>query len=97
MATEYTFQGYVIRQDMMEALEHYLQKGRPTGGFLRAVLAHDLMAAVQHADRWNLPNLPAYAGYMYNEIPHNCHGSYEIVDRWIAQSDTSVCGERRTK
>jgi len=86
---QYEFQGYVIREDMMEALRRYVQKGRPTGGFLRAVLAHDLMEAVQRADHWNLANLPAYAAYMYNEIPNNCHGSYKIVDKWIAQDGLS--------
>ena len=81
----YKFRDYVIRQEMMEALERYLDHGIPTGGFLRAVLAHDLMEACQRSDHWNLPNLPAYAAYMYNEIPSNCHGSYKIVDAWIAQ------------
>ena len=87
--TEYEFRGYIIRREMIEALERYVQKGIPTGHFLRAVLAHDLMQACQRADHWNLPNLPAYAAYIYNEIPHNCHGSYEIVDRWIAQGGSS--------
>lgn len=82
---EYEFQGYVIRQDMMEALERYLRKGIPTGSFLRALLANDFMEACGRADDLNLANLPAYAAYMYNELPGNCHGSYEIVDAWTKQ------------
>lgn len=76
-------QQFIIREDMMSSLMRYLNDGIPTGSFLRAVLAHDLMEACAHADHWNLGQLPAYAAFMYNEIPSICHGSYEIVDRWI--------------
>jgi hypothetical protein len=92
-----TLQGqeYSIRAEMIAALQRYLNEGTPTGGFLRAVLAHDLAEAAARADIWNMPNLPAYAAYMYNEIPSSCHGSYEIVDAWIAHSGlTSIQSDR---
>ena len=47
---------YTIREDMVEALNDYVNNGVPVGSFLTAVLAHDLVRACQHADRWNLPN-----------------------------------------
>ena len=83
---EYHFREFMIRRDMLEALWRYIDKGIPTGDFLRAILAHDLMEACNRADHWNLPNLPAYAAYLYNEVPSVCHGSYEKVDAWIAHS-----------
>ena len=79
----YQFREFTIRPDMIAALQRYLNEGIPTGGFLRAVLANDFQEIVAHADDDNMKQLPAYAAYVYNEIPHNCHGSYEKVDAWI--------------
>jgi hypothetical protein len=76
-------QTYTVREDMVEAIWDYVNYGTPVGSFLYAVLAHDLVRACQHADHWNLPNLPAYAHFLYWEVPSPCHGSYSAVDAWI--------------
>ena len=39
-----------INAVIIEALDQYALSGRPTGGFLRAVLEHDLFAAFGLAD-----------------------------------------------
>jgi expansin (peptidoglycan-binding protein) len=84
MTTEpYVFRDWRIRPDMVDALQRYVTKGYRPGSFLTAVLAHDLQEACMRADDDNLANIPAYAAYLYNEIPGNCHGSYTIVDRWV--------------
>jgi hypothetical protein len=83
----YEFRGMVISEHMMEALQRYIQKRIRPGGFLTAVLANDLQAAVARADSDNLPNIPAFAAYLYNEVPSNCHGSYEIVASWLEQRE----------
>ena len=79
----YYFREFHIRGDMLAALQRYVTERVPPGGFLRAVLAHDFMAACAQADDGNLRNLPAYAAYLYNEMPSSCHGSYDIVNQWL--------------
>jgi len=69
--------------DAIESLERYAKQGVPPGGFLRAVLANDLMEAVGRADIYNIHALPAICSYIYNGIPLDSWGSYEIVDNWI--------------
>ena len=78
----YEFREWVIREDMIAALDRYQLHHLPPGGFLTAVLAHDLMEAVKRADDDNIRQLPAYAAYMYNHMPSACHGSYEAVKAW---------------
>jgi hypothetical protein len=80
----YEFYGFHIRPDMLEGLNAYIETGRPTGGFLEAVLSNDLMAACDRADDGNRRNLPAYCGYLYNEAPIGCYGSPEAVKKWMA-------------
>jgi len=87
MREPYVFRDWEIRPEMLEALDRYIHKGYRPGGFLTSVLANDFMAACQHADDINIQNLPAYAAYIYNEMPSTCHGSYEIVDAWVANTD----------
>lgn len=74
-----------MNQVIKEALDQYGKENVPTGGFLRAVLANDFMEAVARADDYNLLDLHEIACYIYNNIPYNCHGSYEIVEAWIAK------------
>ncbi len=64
---------------MVESLTKYAQEGRPTGGFLRAVLANDLIEAATKADDENALLLLEYARFLYNHMPSDCWGSYEIV------------------
>lgn len=79
----YQFRGFVISDDMLEALNAYAERGRPVGDFLTAVLANDLQDACGRADDYNLPNLPALAAWVYNECPSPAHGSRAKVKAWI--------------
>ena len=72
-----------MKQDTKGSLDLYVEKGIPTGGFLRAVLANDLMEAVGRADWQNQKDLHEICDYVYNCMPIPCHGSYENVDNWI--------------
>jgi hypothetical protein len=65
-----------------ESLDHYTTHGIPTGDFLRAVLANDLMAAASRADVDSGRSLAAIIGYVYRHVPSAAHSSYEIVDAW---------------
>lgn len=69
--------------DIRESIDAYVQTGRPTGDFLHAVLANDLMEAVGRADVYNLEALPHICAYLYNDVPASCHGSYDTVKDWL--------------
>jgi len=66
-----------------ESLLAYSQQKRPTGGFLRAVLANDLMQACVRADDINRHRLFELCCFVQNRLPYDCWGSYEKVDAWL--------------
>jgi hypothetical protein len=74
---------YSIRPEMVEALESYAKHGTPLGSFLEAVVSNDLKMACLHADMDNLRNLPAFAFYMYNEMPASSQGSNANYLGWL--------------
>ena len=69
--------------DIIGALHRYVHHKIPTGGFLEAVLANDLIGAVNHADHINLHRLRPICSYIYNEMPSDCFGSYVMVSDWL--------------
>lgn len=75
-----------------DSLAHYVAEGRPTGDFLRAVLANDLMGAFARADIGSAKAMPAIVGYVHRHVPAGIHGSYDIVDGFVRQ-----CAEARLK
>lgn len=87
--TDLQFRGCSIPADMAPSLEAWIQNGEMPGSFLSAVLCNDLLNAVGHADAVNLPALPAYVGYLYNEAPGPCWGSPEKVAAWAAKFQTN--------
>ena len=72
-----------IPEYMLESLEEYVRVGRPTGGFLEAVLSNNLMRAFESADNENQEIMIEYAKYVYNKMPMGCHGSLKIYNDWI--------------
>ena len=72
-----------MKESTKNGIDQYVEHGIPTGDFLRAVLANDLMEAFGRADQENRRDLYEIAVYIYNETPSTCHGSYAIVDEWI--------------
>ncbi len=69
-----------------DSLKRYETAGIPTGDFLRAVLANDLQGAIGRADINTARCIAAIVGYVYNKLPGNIHGSYEIVDTYVEAS-----------
>ena len=74
-----------IKQSTLDSLKRYAEQRIPTGGFLEAVLSNDLMEACARADDENAIALFHIAAYIYNELPHNCHGSRAKVKAWLAK------------
>ena len=84
-APAYQFWGFTIPKYMLEALKRYIDYGQRPGHFLTAVICNDLYSAVARADDHNVLNLRAYIGYLHNEAPSNCWGSYENMQKYINQ------------
>jgi hypothetical protein len=68
---------------MRGALEEYVLNGRPTGGFLRAVITDSLQDAVGRADKSNAKILSTYILWLVNHTPAACWGSPEAYDNWV--------------
>lgn len=73
----------LIRDDMRESLIAYARDGVPTGGFLEAVLANDLVGACERADDGNLRAIVAMAAFVRNELPSLCWGSRRVYSAWV--------------
>ena len=66
-----------------EGIDNFVWFGKPTGGFLRAVLTNDLMEAIGRADEESLAAIRPICQYVYNAVPSVCHGSPEAVNRQL--------------
>ena len=80
-----------------DSINRYMSEGLPTGDFLRAVLANDLMAAFARADVATAKTMAGIVGYVHRHVPHGICGSYEIVDqyaRWCAEQRAKVAAAK---
>lgn len=74
-----------IPEHMRQAVTDYVENGIPPGGFLRAVLANNLVEAFGRADDINSMHMEDWANLVHWELPSDCHGSEAIVDAWLAR------------
>jgi len=74
-----------VPEHLKESIDRYVKLGVPTGGFLRCCLANDLKGAVTTADQKNIHLIQAIVMWLVLKIPYNCHGSEEIVSKWIEE------------
>jgi hypothetical protein len=72
-----------IDQDLIDSFNRYLEHGIPFGSFLEAVMCNDLMGAVTRADWHNTARLNQICRFIYNEFPHDSHGSKEAYCEWL--------------
>lgn len=73
----------MIPVETKKTIDDYVEKGWEPGHFVGAVLANDLKGAFASADNLNMPYMLEIVRYVYNEIPHVCRGSYEIIREWV--------------
>ena len=66
-----------------DSIDRYVSDGVPTGGFLRAVLCHDLFEAVARADEDSRIALCEIGNYIHARIPSGGHGSLVKDDAWL--------------
>jgi hypothetical protein len=74
---------YPIREDLIGALQRYLDHGIMPGRFLTAVLYNNLREAFNRADYENLQNIANIVRYLYNQFPANAWGSQENMTNYL--------------
>lgn len=72
-----------IPPQILEGLRNYAWYGRPTGGFVRAVLCNDLSEAVGRADPNSLAALKEICIFVYCCFPSRIWKSKEAVDKHL--------------
>ena len=70
-------------EDAIESIKRYVERGIPTGDFLRAVLSNDLIQALGRADESSRENLFEICTYIYNGIPSETWGSPRKYEAWL--------------
>jgi hypothetical protein len=79
-------------ESVAESLVAYIEQGRPTGGFLYAVLTNDLYETFGRADHINRHCVFEIVSAIFNYAPANCWGSKEKVEAWL-----KACADERSK
>jgi hypothetical protein len=79
----YSCRGIVMDDEIKESIDAYVFAGRPTGGFLEAVIDNNLREAIARADERRLHMIPAIVAYFYNECDMRCWGSAGKYKEWL--------------
>lgn len=74
----------MIPQTTLRSLGLYVNKGITPGGFLYSVLSNDLFGAIAKADSANGAAIREICIYIYNELPSDCWGSREVVNKYLS-------------
>lgn len=82
-----------MKEDTKLSIDKYVNFGYHPGGFLRAVLATDLLRAVAEADSDDLADLREICQYIHSHVPTECWGSYKIVDKYRAKKLKELKGQ----
>lgn len=78
----------MIRTDTLLALEGYVLRREPVGGFLTAVLSNQLMESYRYADADNLEHMMEIVRWVYNKVPEVAWGSPDRVKAWLKNDRT---------
>ena len=84
---------YPIPPRIKKAIDRYQKEGIEPGGFVRAVLADNLVEAVLRADSESLKALPEICRYVFNHVPNARWGSPELTEAWIRLNVRSPSAE----
>lgn len=74
-----------VPEHLRDGLRSYILQGLPPGGFLSAVLEHDLFQSFARADDESRAGLFGLVSWIYNHAPGGCHGNREKVTEWITE------------
>ena len=74
---------YDVPVPTLGAIQRYVKNRLQPGGFLSAVLRHDLFEATFQADEQNLQSLTDIVLLIHNHAPAESHGSSERIRYWL--------------
>jgi len=72
----------LIPPHMHMAVKNWVKYGRPGGGFLSAMMEHNVYDAIGRADLENQKAIVDWVKFMHNYLPGGCHGSEKTVSEW---------------
>ena len=72
-----------IPEHLKEGIVEYVYRGRPTGGFLKAVFSNNLVDSFGMADFESMEGIPEIVKWLFNTAPRGCWGSEENYTAWI--------------
>ena len=73
---------------IIAALERYRDNRLPTGSFLRAVIANDLLRAIQCADSQSLEAIGPIVYWAKDHLPEESKGNYARIKAWLEKAET---------
>ncbi len=73
----------LLPEHLHQGVLAYIQNGRPTGGFLTAVIRGDRADAAARADDINRRRLDDIFSFFDKQAPAECHGSPDKWALWI--------------
>lgn len=79
-----------LPEDAREDARDYVEHREAPGGFLMAVLTNNLVDAFALADPTNREALADWALWLWNDIPRECWGSRDKVERWLYHPQIAV-------
>lgn len=77
---------------MQEGVRGYIEKGIPTGTFLKLIIQNDYAHAAEAADHINLNALLDYIKFFLYAAPRACWGSEERYLEWLEKRGASNDG-----
>lgn len=80
-----------MKESTRNDLNEYIKDRVPVGDFLYAVLTNNLVETYARADEENLYDLFEIVSYVYNQLPSECWGSKEKVDKWLLGREEIKC------
>jgi hypothetical protein len=69
--------------EIVESLKRYVEHKIAPGNFLTSVLRNDLVATFNTADEDNRLLLLPILAFIWWELPSDCWGSAEKVEKWL--------------
>ena len=72
-----------VPEHLRYGLRWYVLHGLKPGGFMLAVLEHELFEAFNRGDKESLAGLEGLVRWIYNKAPGDCHGNRETVTQWM--------------
>lgn len=78
-----------IPSHTLASIERYIEDRVPVGDFLRCVISNDLLGAINHADEFNMPAIPAIVAYLWRNAPSICWKSERNYYAWLNGSADS--------